>query len=116
MVIKMGTYDLIAQNFDELYHHGIKGQKWGIRRFQNPDGSLTPEGKRRYGTVENFKKEQAVKRKVQKAKWDHNSEGYKQAKKEYKRIQKSISESPTVKSLRKEDVNRGRKAALAILA
>ena len=33
---------------NELYHHGIKGQKWGIRRFQNPDGSLTEEGRERY--------------------------------------------------------------------
>ena len=32
----------------ELYHHGIKGQKWGIRRYQNEDGTLTEEGKRRY--------------------------------------------------------------------
>lgn len=32
---------------DELYHHGIKGQRWGIRRFQNKDGSLTPLGKKR---------------------------------------------------------------------
>ena len=31
-----------------LYHHGIKGQKWGVRRFQNRDGSLTAEGKKRY--------------------------------------------------------------------
>lgn len=38
----------IYQKDDELYHHGIKGQKWGIRRYQNPDGSLTPEGKMRY--------------------------------------------------------------------
>lgn len=32
----------------ELYHHGIKGQRWGIRRFQKKDGSLTPAGKKRY--------------------------------------------------------------------
>lgn len=32
----------------ELYHHGIKGMKWGIRRFQKKDGSLTPAGKKRY--------------------------------------------------------------------
>lgn len=32
----------------ELYHHGIKGQRWGVRRFQKKDGSLTPAGKKRY--------------------------------------------------------------------
>lgn len=34
---------------NELNHHGIDGQKWGERRFQNPDGSLTPLGRLRYG-------------------------------------------------------------------
>lgn len=32
----------------ELYHHGVKGMKWGVRRYQNKDGSLTPAGKKRY--------------------------------------------------------------------
>ena len=32
----------------EMHHHGIKGQKWGIRRFQEEDGDLTPAGKERY--------------------------------------------------------------------
>lgn len=36
------------ENGMHLEHHGIKGQKWGERRFQNEDGSLTEEGKRRY--------------------------------------------------------------------
>lgn len=42
-------------NYNELYHYGIKGQKWGVRRYQNPDGTLTEEGKRRYGNADNLK-------------------------------------------------------------
>lgn len=41
----------------ELYHHGIKGQKWGVRRFQRKDGSLTKAGLRRYSSDENFRKQ-----------------------------------------------------------
>lgn len=34
-----------------IEHHGIKGQKWGVRRYQNPDGTLTEQGKRRINEV-----------------------------------------------------------------
>lgn len=47
----------------ELYHWGTKGMKWGIRRYQNKDGSLTPAGKKRYA-AENEKlkaREKAIK-------------------------------------------------------
>ena len=36
-----------------LTHHGIPGQKWGIRRFQRPDGSLTPKGQARLDKKDN---------------------------------------------------------------
>ena len=47
----------MAVRFDDwesefLSHHGIKGQKWGVRRFQNEDGSLTSAGKAHYGQSE----------------------------------------------------------------
>lgn len=41
----MSDYYLVS---NELYHHGILGQKWGVRRYQNPDGSLTAAGRARY--------------------------------------------------------------------
>lgn len=48
----------------ELYHHGIPGMKWGVRRFQNKDGSYTVEGRKRYGigTEERDKYKKSVKR------------------------------------------------------
>ena len=47
----MGKYNGMVYVYDEeesLAHYGIMGQKWGIRRFQNEDRTLTPEGKERY--------------------------------------------------------------------
>ena len=57
---------------DELYHHGIKGQKWGIRKYQNEDGSLTPEGRERYGVgdVPNRQTDKMFKMAIKNASYD----------------------------------------------
>ena len=47
----MGNYYGVVWSYDgnSLSHHGIKGQRWGIRRYQNEDGTLTDEGRRHLG-------------------------------------------------------------------
>ena len=47
--------------YDELYHYGVKGQKWGVRRFQNADGSLTAKGRKRYSNNTTSKSNAKVK-------------------------------------------------------
>ena len=50
-------------NNAELFHTGVKGMKWGVRRYQNKDGSLTPLGKKRY--AKELAKLEAEKKRVQ---------------------------------------------------
>lgn len=52
---------------DELYHHGVKGMKWGVRRYRNKDGSLTPAGKRKYSSMSNDKLQKDLYKQVKKA-------------------------------------------------
>lgn len=47
----------------ELYHHGVKGMKWGVRRYQNSDGSLTSAGKKRYTRTESANDREKAQRK-----------------------------------------------------
>lgn len=66
---------------DYLMHYGIKGMKWGVRRYQNSDGTLTSAGKRRYGEG-----------KVGEARF-----AYKQAKKEYNKAFRKAYYTPNTR-------------------
>lgn len=89
-------------NQQELYHHGVKGMKWGVRRYQNKDGSLTPAGKKRVEkyTVKEAKKlakrvsrlEKYAEPRVNKlgAKYDRTLDKYGQSSKSYKKAAKFI--------------------------
>lgn len=48
---------------DYISHYGIKGMRWGIRRYQNKDGSLTQEGKRRYNKSEDAEEVERIRKK-----------------------------------------------------
>lgn len=47
-----------------LYHHGVKGMRWGVRRYQNKDGSLTPAGKKRAADPERAARNKEIAKKV----------------------------------------------------
>ena len=102
------------ENFNEDYlqHHGTKGQRWGVRRYQNKDGSLTPAGRKRYGkemdklkaeeqklkaekkVLDNKKKTQAKFDKLdeKKAKLEAEKKALKEEKKKFKNGEKDVKE------------------------
>lgn len=104
---------------NELTHYGILGMKWGIRRYQNPDGTLTEQGKKRYGTEENLeagKTQRQIKR-HEKAKQEAiNSGSVDKVQKfskeltpeQMQRAFQRIKDEQTLKDLKEKDLERGR--------
>lgn len=68
---------------DILAHHGILGQKWGVRRFQNEDGSLTGAGRKRYLSGEKMSSSKTDSKVTRKTKSDYNTMSDKEFKAKY---------------------------------
>lgn len=111
------------ENSSYLEHHGIKGQKWGIRRFQNADGSLTPDGKKRYGVNDKKvkykvklqspfeKKQEKLARKEQRMSEKEEIQRRKNELKERQKNLKNLGKSKeTIKEENKPDLNQKKSA------
>lgn len=80
----------VTASFDNsLYHHGIKGQRWGIRRYQNYDGSYTKKGLKRYQESETAYTN--AKGKLKEAKASKNTDDIKAAKQEVKATRQQMN-------------------------
>lgn len=93
----MEQFDELSQSdLDQLEHWGIKGMKWGIRRYQTKDGSLTPEGRKRYNN-------DVAKLKAKNAKLDSKLKAKAARDKAKARVEKLLAENKAKKAALKGD-------------
>ena len=112
----MWTYN----NDEYLAHHGILGMKWGVRRYQNKDGTLTPEGRKRYGDGDTDSSNENVDvKKARVLKSRSATELYKHADlfsdTELKQAYDRLNLEANIKRLAPAPVNRGEKFVKSVL-
>lgn len=113
----MSTWYIGNDESPSLSHHGILGMKWGIRRYQNSDGSLTDAGKKRYSTEKTKKQAERDEKKRIKA----ENKAIRAERKKQLRLRRTLSDKDLLegigrlekekkyKELLKEDLQRGDK-------
>lgn len=106
----MNNYNIVYSS-DYLAHHGILGQKWGVRRYQNEDGSLTEAGKKRYETLSPDKLRKELNKNIRSERskqtnssrqWEHNNsigEHSKAAQEKYYKDREKYEESSGLKDI-----------------
>lgn len=106
-------------NQNELTHYGILGMKWGVRRFENPDGTLTEAGKRRYYKREAKKEKKITKRQLKEVKKQRRKDMRIRSLLTDKDLDQKINrlkKEREFKQLTDSDVNRGRNATRSAIA
>lgn len=86
---------------DDMIHSGIIGMKWGVRRYQNPDGTLTEAGKKRYAKMldnrsKHNKKKMKLDKKITDKTESHETERAEIARKQYESFKEAVKQNPTM--------------------